>query len=229
MTRAVSSLIGGRDAQGTPGGRLTVPNPAHLDEVVAVASLADAPTFVDACRTARRAQEVWAHVPAPVRGRAVQQLGRLVEDNKRALATLLTREIGKPFAEALGEVQEVIDTCAFFLSEGRRLYGQTVPSELPDKQLFTFRAPVGVSVIITAGNFPVAVPSWYIVPALLCGNAVVWKPAEYTPATAEAFGGLALALALVDWYAVRRAGVAGSWSASAWWALGTGAGAAVAQ
>src|SRR4030095_10075688 len=95
--------------------------------------------------------------------------------------------IGKPFAESLGEVQEVVDTCAFFLSEGRRLYGQTVPSELPDKQLFTFRAPVGVSAIITAGNFPVAVPSWYIVPALLCGNAVVWKPAEYTPATAEAF------------------------------------------
>ena len=144
MTRTVSSLIGGRGAQGSPGGLLSVPNPAHLDEVVAEASLANAPTFVETCRTARRAQDVWAHVPAPMRGRAVQQLGRLVEDNKRALATLITREIGKPFAEALGEVQEVIDTCAFFLSEGRRLYGQTVPSELPDKQLFTFRAPVGV-------------------------------------------------------------------------------------
>jgi acyl-CoA reductase-like NAD-dependent aldehyde dehydrogenase len=84
-------------------------------------------------------------------------------------------------------VQEVVDTCTFFAGEGRRLYGQTVPSEMPDKQLFTFRVPVGVATIVTAGNFPVAVPSWYLVPALLCGNAVVWKPAEYTPAIAEAF------------------------------------------
>jgi len=170
MTKTVSSLIGGRGVQGAPAGRLTVPNPAHMDEIVAEASLADAAIFVEACRAARRAQEAWARVPAPVRGRAIQQLGRLVEDNKQALATLLTREIGKPFKESLGEVQEVIDTCNFFLSEGRRLYGQTVPSELADKQLFTFRVPVGVSVIITAGNFPVAVPSWYIVPALLCGT-----------------------------------------------------------
>ncbi len=98
----------------------------------------------------------------------------------------MTREIGKPLAEARGEVQEIADTCAFFLGEGRRLYGQTVPSEVPDKQLFTFRKPVGVAPIITAGNFPVAVPSWYLVPALLCGNAVVWKPAEYAAASAHA-------------------------------------------
>jgi alpha-ketoglutaric semialdehyde dehydrogenase len=83
-------------------------------------------------------------------------------------------------------VQEVIDTCDFFLGEGRRLYGQTVPSEMHDKQLFTFRNPVGVAAIITAGNFPVAVPAWYLVPALLCGNTVVWKPAEYAPALGEA-------------------------------------------
>ena len=85
-------------------------------------------------------------------------------------------------AEARGEVQEIVDTCDFFLGEGRRLYGQTVPSEMRDKQLFTFRVPVGVAGIITAGNFPVAVPSWYLVPALLCGNAVVWKPADYAAA-----------------------------------------------
>src|SRR5918996_1201526 len=103
--------------------------------------------------------------------------GRLVEANKDELARLVTDEIGKPRAEALGEVQEIIDTCDFFLGEGRRLYGQTVPSEMPDKQLFTYRMPVGVAAIITAGNFPVAVPSWYLVPAILCGNAVVWKPA----------------------------------------------------
>src|ERR687891_41499 len=112
--------------------------------------------------------------------------GRLVEANKDELARLVTDEIGKPRAEALGEVQEIIDTCDFFLGEGRRLYGQTVPSEMPNKQLFTFRMPVGVAAIITAGNFPVAVPAWYLVPAILCGNAVVWKPADYTPALGEA-------------------------------------------
>ena len=110
----------------------------------------------------------------------IAQVGRLVEANKEALASLVTREIGKPYPEALGEVQEIVDTCDFFLGEGRRLYGQTVPSEMPNKQLFTFRMPVGVAAIITAGNFPVAVPAWYLVPAILCGNAVVWKPAEYS-------------------------------------------------
>jgi len=89
-------------------------------------------------------------------------------------------------------VQEIVDTCDFFLGEGRRLYGQTVPSEMPDKQLFTFRMPVGVAAIITAGNFPVAVPSWYLVPALLCGNTVVWKPAEYAPALGDALAQLFL-------------------------------------
>src|SRR5204863_10195205 len=108
------------------------------------------------------------------------------ESNKEALARLVTREIGKPYAEALGEVQEIVDTCDFFLGEGRRLYGQPVPSEMPDKQLFTFRVPVGVAAVITAGNFPVAVPAWYLVPAILCGNAVVWKPAEYAPALGDA-------------------------------------------
>jgi alpha-ketoglutaric semialdehyde dehydrogenase len=120
----------------------------------------------------------------------IANVGRLVEANKEALARLVTREIGKPYAEALGEVQEIVDTCDFFLGEGRRLYGQTVPSEMPDKQLFTFRVPVGVATIITAGNFPVAVPSWYLVPAILCGNAVVWKPAEYAAACGDALARL---------------------------------------
>ncbi|MGH2529587.1 MAG: aldehyde dehydrogenase family protein [Actinomycetota bacterium] len=198
MARTVSSLIGGSAREGAPGGRLAVPNPAHVDDIVAEALLGDHSTFLEACRAARAAQADWAGVPAPVRGRAVQHLGHLVEVNKETLARLLTREIGKPYRESLGEVQEVVDTCNFFLSEGRRLYGQTVPSELPDKQLFTFRAPVGVCAIVTAGNFPVAVPSWYIVPALVCGNAVVWKPAEYTPATAEAFAQLVLHAGLPD-------------------------------
>ena len=189
--RTVSSLLGGRPA-GDAGGTRTIANPANLGDIVSEVRLADAATFVEACRLAKAAHPAWARVPAPVRGRAVQQLGRLVEDNAEALARLVTREIGKLIAESRGEVQEVIDTCTFFLGEGRRLYGMTVPSEMPDKQLFTFRVPVGSAAIITAGNFPVAVPSWYLVPALLCGNTVVWKPADYTPATAEAFAQLIL-------------------------------------
>jgi aldehyde dehydrogenase (NAD+) len=192
VARTVSSLIGGRRATDAPGGVHEVRDPARLDELVARASLGDATTFVEACRTAREAQPAWARTPAPVRGRAIQQLGRLVEENAETLARILTREIGKPIREARGSVQEVVDTCNFFMSEGRRLYGMTVPSELPDKQLFTFRTPVGVAAIVTAGNFPVAVPSWYLVPALLCGNTVVWKPAEYAPATSEALAQLFL-------------------------------------
>jgi acyl-CoA reductase-like NAD-dependent aldehyde dehydrogenase len=197
-TRTVTSLIAGRAVTDAPGGTVPSRNPARLGDVVAECALGDAGTFVEACRAARAAQPAWAAVPAPVRGRAIAQIGRIVEANKEALAALVTREIGKPYPEALGEVQEIVDTCDFFLGEGRRLYGQTVPSEMPDKQLFTFRVPVGVAAIVTAGNFPVAVPSWYLVPALLCGNAVVWKPADYAPALGDALTRLFLAGGLPD-------------------------------
>src|SRR5215217_4217883 len=189
-TRTVASIVDGRAAAGAPGGTLESTNPAQLSDVVAQVSLTDAQGFEDACRVARAAQREWASVPAPARGRVIAEVGRLFEANKEALSRLVTREIGKPYPEALGEVQEIIDTCDFFLGEGRRLYGQTVPSEMPDKQLFTFRMPVGVAAIVTAGNFPGAVPSWYLVPAILCGNAVVWKPAEYSAAIGSALAQL---------------------------------------
>ena len=181
----VTSVIDGAPVS---GGR-TVPstNPARLDEMVGEISFGDAATFLRAAESAKKAQEAWAAIPAPIRGRAIAHIGRLVEDNAEALARLVTAEIGKPYGEALGEVREIIDTCDFFLGEGRRLYGQTVPSEMPDKQLFTFRRPVGTVAVITAGNFPVAVSSWYIVPALLAGNTVVWKPAEYSAVSSAAF------------------------------------------
>jgi len=203
MTRQVGAFVGGKwrsvgAKNAAPGGRLASVDPARTDDVVAEALLVDAALFVEACRAAREAQRGWAAVPAPVRGQVVQKIGRLVEANADALARLVTREIGKPVAESRGEVQEVVDTCVFFAGEGRRLYGQTVPSEMPDKQLFTFRVPVGVAAIVTAGNFPVAVPSWYLVPALLCGNTVVWKPAEYTPAIAAAFTELFVHAGLPD-------------------------------
>src|SRR5215211_3115696 len=186
----IGSIVDGKPVVDAPGGRLPSTNPANTSETVAEVRLGDASTFVAACRAARAAQKDWAKVPAPARGRVIANVGRLVEANKEALSRLVTREIGKPYAEELGEVQEVVDTCDFFVGEGRRLYGQTVPSEMPDKQLFTFRVPVGVAAIITAGNFPVAVPSWYLVPAILCGNAVVWKPAEYSPALGDALARL---------------------------------------
>src|SRR6185436_9068972 len=195
---SIASVIDGEARTDAPGGRLTSTNPAQLDDVVAEVALADAATFVDACAAARAAQKEWAKVPAPARGRVIAQVGRLFESNKEALSQLVTREVGKPIAESRGEVQEIIDTCDFFVGEGRRLYGQTVPSEMPDKQLFTFRNPVGVAAIITAGNFPVAVPSWYLVPAILCGNAVVWKPAEYAPALGDALARLFIAGGLPD-------------------------------
>ncbi len=173
-------------------------NPSHLDDVVAEVTLATADELVAACSVARQAQGLWAGTPPPVRGKVISAVGRIAESNKEALARLVTREVGKPWTESLGEVQEIIDTCDFFLGEGRRLYGQTVPSELPDKQLFTYRVPVGVTVVITAGNFPVAVPSWYLVPALLCGNVVVWKAAEYSVACAQALRDIFVAAGVPD-------------------------------
>ncbi|MEV0995138.1 aldehyde dehydrogenase family protein [Nonomuraea sp. NPDC050202] len=196
MSRQIVSIVGGKDAQAASTYESI--NPARTGEVVARVGLADAETFAAACRTAKEAQREWAKVPAPVRGRVIASIGRLVEANTERLARLVTEEIGKPYAEALGEVREIVDTCDFFLGEGRRLYGQTVPSEMPDKNLFTFRNPIGVAAVVTAGNFPVAVPSWYLVPALLCGNAVVWKPAEYAAASAHALFRLFTAAGLPD-------------------------------
>ena len=161
-------------------------NPANLTDVVTEVPAATAADIVEAARRAKAAQVAWAKMPAPARGRVIANAGRLFEKNKDALSRLVTREMGKVFREAQGDVQEVIDTCDFFLGEGRRLYGQTVPSEMPNKNLFTFRKPVGTALIITAGNFPAAVPSWYIIPALLTGNSIVWKPSEYTPAISKA-------------------------------------------
>jgi aldehyde dehydrogenase (NAD+) len=186
MASSIVSVVKGRAVPGAPAGTMISANPSRLTDVVAEVSLADATTVATACAVASEAQPAWGDVPAPVRGRAIAAMSRIVEANKESLARLVTRELGKPLAEALGEVQEIIDTCDFFLGEGRRLYGQTVPSEMPDKQLFTFRVPVGSVAVVTAGNFPVAVPSWYLVPALVTGNTVVWKPAEYAAGSAMA-------------------------------------------
>ena len=165
-------------------------NPSDKRDVVAVFAEADKSTVRQAAQAARHAFKSWSQTPAPVRAGIVGNFGKLVERNKEALARTLSREIGKPYKEALGEVQEAVDTADFFVSEGRRLYGQTIPSEMPNKELFTYRRPIGVFGCMTACNFPFAVPAWYFVPALVAGNTCVWKPSEDAPLTSYFFAEL---------------------------------------
>lgn len=165
----------------------TSTNPADVRDIVAEVGEADEEWVRRAAHSARAAFPAWSRTPAPVRAGIIQNFGVLLEQNKMELACLVTREIGKPLTEALGSVQEVIDTCNFFVSEGRRLYGQTIPSEMSNKECMTYRRPVGVFACMTACNFPVAVPAWYFVPALVCGNTCVWKPSEDAPLTSFFF------------------------------------------
>jgi alpha-ketoglutaric semialdehyde dehydrogenase len=170
-----------------PGALFERRNPANRDDLVTVAPASTREQVFAACERAREAAAAWAHVPAPERGRLLGRLATLLKEEKERLSRFVSREVGKSLREARGSVQEAIDTAEFFQSEGRRLYGQTVPSELPNKELFTYRRPLGVVGLITAGNFPIAVPSWKIIPALLCGNVIVWKPSDDAPGTAALF------------------------------------------
>src|SRR5205823_5670063 len=131
--------------------------------------------------------EEWRLVPAPARGEILYRFGALVREHKEELALLMSREMGKVLPEAGGDVQEAIDMSQYMAGEGRRLFGQTTPSELPDKFNMSVRQPIGVVGVITPWNFPIAIPSWKIVPALVCGNTVVFKPANDTPALGERF------------------------------------------
>jgi len=126
-------------------------------------------------------------VPAPKRGEILFRLARLLEQEKAALTDLMTHEMGKVKAEAGGDVQEAIDITYYMAGEGRRLFGQTTPSELPDKWNMSIRQPIGVVGAITPWNFPVAIPSWKMIPALVCGNTIVLKPASDTPALGQRF------------------------------------------
>lgn len=165
-------------------------NPSNLKDVVGVFGEAGEKQLETVCLKAKEAFKAFKKIPSPVRAGILQNFGKLLEKNKEALSRLITREMGKPIREARGDVQEAIDTCNFFVSEGRRLYGMTVPSEMPNKELYTYRRPIGVFACITAGNFPVAVPAWYIIPCLLAGNTCVWKPSEDTPLVSYYFAQL---------------------------------------
>jgi aldehyde dehydrogenase (NAD+) len=162
-------------------------NPANTDDLVGVFQKSTAADVARALDAARTAYERWRLVPAPKRAELLFRAAQLLADRKEALARDMTREMGKVLDETRGDVQEAIDMTFFMAGEGRRQYGQTVPSELRDKFAMSVRQPVGVSAIITPWNFPMAIPSWKIIPALVCGNTVVFKPATLTPLSALNF------------------------------------------
>lgn len=156
-------------------------NPARTSDVIGHFPASTAADVDAAVKAARRALPRWRSKPAPQRGELLRRIGDLLAHRKDEIAFEMTREMGKPFVETRGDVQEAIDTAYYAASETRRLFGRTVPSELPSKFNMTVRRPVGVVGVITAWNFPVAVPTWKIFPALASGNTVVFKPSEDAP------------------------------------------------
>src|SRR5579863_9645496 len=140
-----------------------------------------------AVAAAKAAFADWRLVPAPERGMILLRFAELLRDQNEELTELMTREMGKVRAEAGGDVQEAIDMSIYMAGEGRRLFGQTTPSELRDKFMMSVRMPIGVVGAITPWNFPIAIPAWKLCPALVCGNTVVLKPAEDTPLLAQRF------------------------------------------
>src|SRR5712691_7664828 len=132
----------------------------------------------------RRAFKRWRLTPAPKRAEYLFRMGEILVRRKEEYAREMTREMGKPLREARGDVQEAIDVCYHIAGEGRRLHGHTTPSELPNKSCHSMRAPLGVCGLITPWNFPMAIPSWKLIPALVCGNTVVVKPSSEAPLSA---------------------------------------------
>src|SRR5206468_3858463 len=143
-----------------------------------------------AVAAAKAAYEEWRLVPAPKRGEVLFRFAQLLAEHKDDVTELMTHEMGKVRAEAAGDVQEAIDMAYYMGGEGRRLFGQTTPSELRDKFQMSARMPVGVVGAITPWNFPIAIPSWKTLPAIVCGNTIVFKPAPDTPALGQRYVGL---------------------------------------
>lgn len=162
-------------------------NPADTTDMIGRFPLSGREDVDRAVASARQGFDQWRRTPAPARGDVLRRVGDLLAERKEEIADLMTREMGKPLTETRGDVQEGIDTAYYAASEGRRLFGHTVPSELRAKWAMSFRRPIGVAGIITPFNFPLAIPTWKIFPALLCGNSVVFKPAEDVPHTGSVF------------------------------------------
>ncbi|HEQ60242.1 MAG TPA: aldehyde dehydrogenase family protein [Firmicutes bacterium] len=178
------NLIDGKWIDAKCGKRFKNINPADPQDIVGTFPDSRGEDVDAAVEAARKAYERWRLVPAPKRGEIIFQAGRLLKERKEKIAQLMTREMGKILKETRGDIQEGIDTADLAGSEGRRLFGQTAPSELPDKFCISMRMPIGVCGMITPWNFPIAIPTWKIFPALVCGNTVVFKPASDTPASA---------------------------------------------
>src|ERR671935_114088 len=185
-TKTFKNFIGGEWVDSASGETFESVSPATGDRL-GVFPKSGAEDVDRAVAAAKTAYEDWRLVPAPKRGEILFRFARLLEDSKDDLADLMTREMGKVKAEAGGDVQEAIDMSYYMAGEGRRLFGQTTPSELRDKFNMSVRMPIGVVGVITPWNFPIAIPSWKILPALVCGNTVVFKPATDTPALGERF------------------------------------------
>lgn len=168
----------------TNGDFANVINPANGEKLVEV-PLSTVEDVNRAVEAAKIAQKEWALVPAPQRAEVLYQVGYIMKQRKEELARILTLENGKVLEEARGEVQEGIDMAFYMAGEGRRLFGQTTPAELKDKFAMSVRSPVGVVGIITPWNFPIAIATWKSFPAIVAGNAVVWKPATETPLMAN--------------------------------------------
>jgi aldehyde dehydrogenase (NAD+) len=162
-------------------------NPANTGDLIGVFQQSSAADVDEAIAAAARAYEHWRLVPAPLRAEILFKAAQLIVERKEAFARDMTREMGKVLNETRGDVQEAIDMTYYMAGEGRRMFGQTVPSELRNKFAMSMRQPLGVCSIITPWNFPMAIPSWKIIPALVCGNTVVFKPSSNTPLSALNF------------------------------------------
>ena len=179
--------IAGVQRESASGRTFTSHNPAHPDQIVGEFAQGDATDVQAAVDAAKVALPRWRRTPWPTRGDIILRAAELMAERKEELATLMTREMGKVLVEARGDVQEAIDMGKFIAASGRRAFGETVPSELPNKWAMTMRQPFGVVGCITPWNFPIAIPSWKIFPAIMAGNTVVLKPAEDTPLCALRF------------------------------------------
>ncbi len=181
IPRLYKNFIGGEWVEARGGRALENRNPANAEELVGLFPESSAEDVRRAVEAAQNAYRTWRLVPAPKRGEILYRAAEILVARKEALARDMTREMGKVLAETRGDVQEAIDMTYYMAGEGRRLFGQTTPSELANKFAMSVRVPVGVAGLITPWNFPMAIPAWKMMPALVCGNTVVIKPAEDTP------------------------------------------------
>jgi alpha-ketoglutaric semialdehyde dehydrogenase len=179
--RVFKNYINGEWVEARGGKGIEDRNPANRDELVGMFPASTELDVAQAVDAAKNAYEKWRLTPAPKRAEILFHAARLLEERKEDFAREMTREMGKVLAETRGDVQEAIDMTYLMAGEGRRQFGHTAPSELPNKFAMAVRAPVGVAGLITPWNFPMAIPSWKVMPALICGNTVVLKPAEDTP------------------------------------------------